>query len=275
MTGKMISVKIGTAERRKTMKRLPRELKTIDVAMPLYLKGNNRGILVIHGFTGSPHEMRYLAHRLHEAGFSVSVPRLPGHGTCGEDFLNVEARDWIRRAMDSYFDLKGVHDKVGIVGLSMGGLIATIIAAQFEVDSLVLAAPAFHVSDKRIKFVPLMRFFRKKIARDPSRIPDVQENLENIRKEYWMWDWIAPGYQFLKVRKLALKSLKYLKCPTFIIASRKDTTVPIDGVLKVFNEIPTSQKEMLTLNESAHVVVNDVEKELVANRIIEWFSKTL
>lgn len=129
--------------------------KTVEKSLPIFLKGENEGVLFIHGYTGSPHDFEYMAKEVNRVGFTVSVPRLPGHGTCGEDFLMTTARDWLRRVFDAYYDLKAICDRVHVVGLSMGGVIALILASQMNPPKLVTLAAATHVFDKRIVLTPL------------------------------------------------------------------------------------------------------------------------
>lgn len=88
---------------------------------PHFLAGGEKAVLLIHGYTGSPREMLWLGTQLHKAGYTVSIPRLPGHGTNKEDFLATSWKDWLRRVYDEYLDLSEAYKTVYIGGLSMGG----------------------------------------------------------------------------------------------------------------------------------------------------------
>ncbi|MDI3516045.1 MAG: carboxylesterase [Thermotogota bacterium] len=255
----------------------PFETKTFRVAQPVFLgRGSGSGILLIHGFTGSPHDYSFLAPFLAEHGYSVMVPRLPGHGTNAMDFLNTRAEDWIRRALDAAADARGLWKKVGVVGLSMGGLIATILASTIKVDSLVLAAPAFGVANASFNLVPLFRFFVREIPKNPEEIPQFEDpELQTLSREYWSKHMVPALYQLWRVKRIAWKKLKHVVVPTLFIASEKDGTVPLAAVQKAYDNISSQRKEMMVLKKSGHVVVNDVEKELVAERILSWFEKTM
>src|SRR5487761_2341682 len=79
------------------------------------------GILLVHGFTGSPAAMRPWAEFLGARGYTVRVPRLPGHGRRWEDLNQVSWEDWTTTVSDELLELSKVCDKMFIFGLSMGG----------------------------------------------------------------------------------------------------------------------------------------------------------
>src|SRR6516225_2418344 len=90
-------------------------------AEPYSATGDTRGALVLHGFTGNPQSMRGLALALADAGFTVEMPLLPGHGTDVADMVPTRWKDWCRAAEDAYTELAARSDAVAIIGLSMGG----------------------------------------------------------------------------------------------------------------------------------------------------------
>src|SRR5205814_8043094 len=97
---------------------------------------------MLHGFGDTPQTLALMAARVNDAGFSVSVPLLPGHGRAPEEFFRSTADEWMSAARDSFLHVRELCSSVAIAGLSMGGAIAAILAADFsEIDSLVLLAP--------------------------------------------------------------------------------------------------------------------------------------
>ena len=102
---------------------------------PIFLEGtNNAGVLVVHGFTGTPDSVRPLVHKLHETGFTVSAPLLPGHGTSPEDLKTKTAKDWFGHVEKSFFELKEKVDTVFVAGLSMGALLTLKLAALHLIE---------------------------------------------------------------------------------------------------------------------------------------------
>ncbi|MDB4881592.1 MAG: putative esterase, partial [Gemmatimonadetes bacterium] len=103
---------------------------------------NGRALLMLHGSGDTPQTLRYLAGRLHAAGFTVRAPLLPGHGRGLRDFAAVSAEVYLRTAGEELEQLCETSGWVGIVGLSMGGAIAARLAAERrDVRLLVLLAP--------------------------------------------------------------------------------------------------------------------------------------
>jgi len=105
--------------------------------------GASEAVLLLHGYTGNPAELIPVGKALADAGYAISIPRYPGHGTCRSDFLKTDAMDWARSAFDAYMDLRARYGTVHVVGHSMGGLLAAAVAAAFAAPRLVLFAPAF------------------------------------------------------------------------------------------------------------------------------------
>ena len=97
---------------------------------PWSAAGGPHGVLVLHGFTGSPQSVRGLAEAFADAGFTVELPRLPGHGTTVEDMITTGWPDWSAAAEATYEDLAGRTDSVVVAGLSMGGALTAWLASR-------------------------------------------------------------------------------------------------------------------------------------------------
>lgn len=240
--------------------------------LPFTLPGGPAAVLLIHGYTGLTDEFRYLGKRLHDAGFAVSAPRLPGHGTNGEDFASTKARDWIRRAADEYLDLRSSHGEVHVCGLSMGALIAVILAERYGVEKLVLAAPAFKAKDRRLALTPVLRFFLRTLPR-PEYVFDGPPEYLPIAKEYWEKTWVGPAAELYGLQRTALRALPRVESKTFVIVSERDNTVPMETVGIIESRIGSKDLRRMVLGESGHVVVNGSEKEKVADAIISFLSE--
>jgi len=97
---------------------------------PFSAQNGPLGVLVLHGFTGNPFTMRALAEAVASDGYSVELPRLPGHGTSLEDLMGFDWSDWSGAAIDAYDDLAGRCERVALVGLSVGGGLSAFIAER-------------------------------------------------------------------------------------------------------------------------------------------------
>ncbi|MGC8820273.1 MAG: alpha/beta hydrolase [Fervidobacterium sp.] len=244
--------------------------KTVKISEPIFLPGKDIGVLLVHGFTGSPHDFAYMAQELNKAGFTVSVPRLPGHGTCGDDFLTTRTRDWLRRAYDAYYDLQGICKEVYICGLSMGGAISLIMAAQLKPKKLVTLAAATHVFDNRIKLTPLLSLFTKKMVRENNDKYD-DPDLEYLKNEYWSYNWTKQSAELYKLMKLSRKSVQLITSEILVVAARNDNTVPLSAAEFIYNSVKSEKRKLLIFEKSGHVLSNDVEKEQVTEAVRKWF----
>lgn len=258
--------------------KIPRFTETPVVrpsAEPIFLdggrRGDTRGVLLFHGWTGYPGEMKFLAERLHEGGFTVSVPRLPGHGTCGNDFAESGARDWCRRAVDSYAELKGRCASVYVAGLSMGGLLTLYLSSFFSPERIALAAPAVTNTNTFIKLTPLVSLFVKKTWKRKFQEDTEDEDRKYFAREYWSWNWIAQAAEVRKMQRFIRPILPRVTAPCLTIVSKKDPTVPLKAGEIVHNEISSKTKKKIVLEKSPHVLVNGPERELAAESILRWF----
>jgi carboxylesterase len=249
---------------------IPADTYTDPAGLPIFFDGGRTAVLLIHGYTGITDELRYLGQRLRDAGYTVSIPRLPGHGTRGEDFLETTWKDWLRKTYDEYFDLKGRFDRVYLAGLSMGALLVLLAAARFNPEKIVLAAPAITNTDRLIVLTPLMRFFFKTLPKNGYSFSGPPEYV-HISEEYWTRKWVAPAADLLRLQSFARKNLSEVKSDTLIIVSEKDTTIPLRAADIVERGIASKKIHRITLKESGHVVFNDSERERVAEEVITWF----
>lgn len=106
------------------------EYPVLPGAEPWSAPGGPYGALVLHGFSGCPHSMRGVAEALAGVGFTVELPRLPGHGTSVDDMLTTSWADWSAHVEATYQDLAARCEKVVVTGLSMGGTLTLWLAAR-------------------------------------------------------------------------------------------------------------------------------------------------
>jgi len=113
-------------------------------AETFFLQGGADGVLLIHGFTGSPAELLLLGKILNAAGFTVLGIRLAGHGTNEQDLMRTTKENWFNSVLDGYAILQGACEKIFVVGHSMGALLALKLSTCRQVEKVVtIAAPIF------------------------------------------------------------------------------------------------------------------------------------
>ena len=100
-------------------------------AEPIRLEGARRGaVLLLHGYNDSPQSIASVADALHARGWTVWVPLLPSHGRTLQEFARSTAEDWLNEARTKFAELQASHPQVAVGGLSMGGAIAFVLAAE-------------------------------------------------------------------------------------------------------------------------------------------------
>lgn len=128
-------------------------------ARPDLTGGRRIGVLLSHGFTGSPASMKPWGEALAARGYAVEVPRLPGHGTSWQELNKTRWSDWYAEVTATFDKLRAENDAVVVGGLSMGGGLALRLAADrpSEVAGLVLVNPAVGSNNKQLLAVPLLK----------------------------------------------------------------------------------------------------------------------
>ena len=242
-------------------------------AQPITLAGRPGlpAILLLHGYTGYTGEMHFLSRRLNEQGYTVSVPRYPGHGTSGADFRRTGWRDWLWRAADAYRELAGRHEQVVVGGLSMGGVIASILAARFHVQDVVLLAPALQTVNPLVRWTPLIQYFVPALRKGTRSHGDEQDPLRRyLAEQYWDWNWPRQTASLYRLIRMARRQLAHLDGRVLTIVSRADDTVPVGVAHYIDERIASPDHYVVTLDESDHVVTNGCERDEVARAVVEW-----
>ncbi len=242
-------------------------------ALPVFRKGGKTAVLIIHGYLGSPHDVAFLADELIRKGYTVSVPRLPGHGTCAEDLLSTGKSDWLRKIFDSYMELECICDDVVIAGFSLGGLLAIIAASYFSPEKLILVSPALTNRRKTLLcLTPLLKYFIKSLNKE-CRIRTETEFEEYLKTEYWSKDWIKPASEILFLQIRAKRKLPKLNSEVLLVVSKQDRTVPLDVLEIIRKRVPQRLLTEKILQKSDHMIFTGKEKEDAASIIIEWLDK--
>ena len=222
-------------------------------AEPIDLPGGPVGVLLSHGFTGTTQSMRPWAEHLAAAGFTVSAPRLPGHGTRWQDMNKTRFADWYGEVERSFDDLRGRCDTVFAMGLSMGGTLVLRLAEQRpdQVAGLVLVNASVASQNKQLALVPILKHV----------LPSMPGVGSDIKK---------PGVKELAYPKVPLKALASLRdawktvhadlgritCPVLVYRSTEDHVVePLSAQLLLAGI--TAPIEERVLHDSYHVATLD------------------
>ena len=255
-----------------------RFLPTVKKALPFRIdpEGAREAVLLLHGLTGNPSELMPLGEALANAGYAVYAPRHPGHGTSRADLFKSDATDWVRNSLDAYLDLQATYKIIHVVGHSMGGLLATTVAMVFNAPKLILLAPAYLLTMKKVRWTMFLSHFKKdKILNRP--IPDDElgspDQLQ-LRKEYWVDEMILPVAELFRLSIKVRRAISRLRSRTFVIVGGKDTVVPRE-VAALIKKIAVNASSVDTriLSEAGHIFPFDESKDEMIRLVLEWIGK--
>ncbi len=248
------------------------QTKTAPFSMGPGASETRTAVLLIHGFTGSPWEVRPVAEALAPRGFHVRTMRLPGHGTTPEAMLWVTWREWLS-AVDAELDALAEFTTVVVGGLSMGGLLGLITAARRSdrVHGLVMMAPALQLQSKRAMALKLTRRFNLSgivpswITKDGSDIEQPEIRAQSP---------VLPRYPSARLKDLfALQDLAQsaesrLRCPSLLLASRYEHVVDFNAIVALHGRIPNSR--LVVLNRGWHIIPRDTDRSIAISEIAQF-----
>lgn len=223
------------------------------------------GIIFVHGFTGSPASMRPWAHYFEERGFTVRVPRIPGHGTKWQDLNEVSWPEWPAKVENELAPLIALCDRIFIFGLSMGGANTLHVAASLasrvggeKLAGIVLVNPMIHIPGIRIKFGPL-------IARLTKGLPSVGDDIKKPGVNEYGYD-VLPTKGVLELNKFLKATrarLSKVKVPLLLFHSVDDHVLPVSNTEIILSEVGSSDKTRVELTNSYHVATLDYDAQII------------
>jgi len=265
----------------------PRDPETgfVEGITPLDLsRGERKGVLLLHGFIGSPRDFGELPHELAAAGYRVSAPLLPGHGTRPTDMETVGADQLAEAVSRAYTDLRRQCDAVAVVGFSMGGTLAVRLVRDTQApppEALVLASPYFGVTYRWYAVLTpetwtrvIAPFVRYLIKGKTFVMVHRREALQDIYSYQ-----VVPTRAVLALDRLArdvrANPPATLPASTLLIYSTADGASAPGRTREMADRWGLPASSQLVLSRSNHHVFHDHERRTVISKVVEFIAGRL
>lgn len=238
-------------------------------AEPIFYQGNRIGCLCLHGFMASPNEVKWLGEFLAQQGYTVYCPLIAGHGTHPQDVIDLTWNDYYTSVVEGYTRLSQTCDQIFVCGLSMGGMLALLLASEYPVTGVgVLAAPLHF--PRRMRFAAWVKYVQPyQPAPTPPKMTALvkaeqlrrgEPTVGRVRYEDWPMAAIDQLYQLSFAVRGALPKVT---APLLMIYSEKDDVVPLQNCDLIAQQVRSTHLEKHILTQSGHILTQDIERETV------------
>jgi carboxylesterase len=252
-------------------------MTTADPTAPLSIEarpeltgGRRVGVLVSHGFTGSPASTRPWGEYLGARGYGVQVPRLPGHATTWQELNTMQWEDWYGEVTRAFDQLCLDHDAVVVAGLSMGGALALQVAADHpdRVAGVVLVNPAVATKRLDVKLLPLLKHVVPSFAGIGNDIKKPGGNEHCYDRTP-----LKAIHSLMRAWKPLIEDLPKVTAPLLYFRSAEDHVV--DGASQpiIISRVSSSEITERPLLESYHVATLDNDAEMIFEESAEFIAK--
>ncbi len=223
-------------------------------AEPFNHDGSDVGVLLCHGFTGTPQSMRPWGEYLADRGYSVRLPLLPGHGTTWQEMNGTTWQDWYSCVDSAFRELHETCERVVVGGLSMGGALALQLAQEHgpRISGLVLVNPAVKAEDPRLRLLPVLKHLvgsLEAVGNDIKK-PGVTE-LAYTRTPLKALHSVLGGWSSL------IRDLPEVTQPVLLLRSPQDHLIPASSSALIRSRISSRDVTEVLLMDSYHVATID------------------
>lgn len=239
---------------------------------PLYAEASGpdagTGVVVLHGFTGSPRSMHELGQRLVGAGYTVALPLLTGHGRTLDAMEASRWEEWAADAEQAHQWARQRADKVFVCGMSMGGALALRLAEHHPDAAGLITINAF--IRHPLEMVMLL-FARFGIPRTVGAIAN-DTRAEGVDEKAYSRVPLRSTHELALLSRDVRKNLGKVVCPALLFSSTVDHVVPPANQREILAGIGSADKTLIELDDCYHVATMDLGKERIFSRVLEFIA---
>lgn len=234
-----------------------------------FYSGGKVGILLIHGFTGSPSELRPMGYYLKERGFTVYAPLLAGHGVDGETMEKTGWKDWWQSALDAYERMREEDlDRIFVAGLSMGGCLSLMLAAEKKVDGVISMCAPVWIRDRRALLANVLQYFIRFTRKSEKRDPEIAAHVVPIDKTP-----VKCVGELVRLIREMRSRLPRVSAPALVVQAAKDELVLEKSAEYIFSQIASKEKKLSWYENSTHIITVDKERKELFQEIEEFIGR--
>ena len=238
------------------------EYNVISGAENIFIQGNSTGILICHGFNGTPQSVKYLAESFAKYGYTVYAPRLKGHGTTIFEMEEAHYQDWIADLHAAYLLLKQTCRHIFVIGQSMGGALALELATKEALNGVLTINAALSVPE----------YEALAVKSEPRFIDEGKPDIKNSEATEITYNQVPlkAVFQLINFMKVAKQGLSNITCPIKVFVSPEDHVVPANCSYDIFDTVHSTEKELVSLDNSYHVASLDHDKDKIVQHTIDF-----
>lgn len=239
------------------------------------INNEKRGILLVHGWTSTPYEVRRLGEYLNEAGYTVSGIQLTGHGTVPKDLEEVKWPQWLEDMDKGYKELQKTCSKIYIGGTSIGADLALIYAKQNpDVAGLIIMAAPYKIRMERLMvFIAKTLLFVGVKYRKKFYPPTFGASTTITRRIAYQTYPLFSVLETFNCVKEARKDLSKITQPCFVLQSTHDHIVSSGSLDRIFTEVGSKVKRKKYIEKAYHTFISDIKNEHVFEDILNFLNE--
>ncbi|HXW77520.1 MAG TPA: alpha/beta fold hydrolase [Candidatus Eremiobacteraceae bacterium] len=234
---------------------------------PFEFGSGGAGVLVLHGFTGSPFEVRALGEALHREGFSVFGPALAGHATDESHLESTTADDYFAEIERAYADARKRCERLYAVGLSMGGTLALHLAAVHHLPGVVTVSTPVFLYPMVAASVPVLHQWMPGL-RTPANFAAWQGNVVGYKSAS-----IASVNEIVRVFDRVRTGLHRVRSPLLVLHSTRDLTVPVASAHEIHEKAASEVKRMELIDAGSHLMTVEPNLSLIRSQIVDFLKE--